>query len=257
MTYKHDKKGHAPRVHGLSLKKEFGQHFLREQACVDAMLDAVSLTQESSILEIGCGDGFLTKDLIQAPHKQLWIFEIDEHWADYVSTLYGVEKVEMIVDDVLNIDFSILEPDAPWHILANLPYNITFPLLHKIRVHRHLFGPSVIMIQEEVAQKLVACRGRGYGYVSLYFQHYFDMHLLRKVYPGAFLPPPKVESRLVYLNPRKELEEIPDEEGFWKFIKVCFHQPTQTCHEHRHINLSPGDMHLKTQPHAAGFLCHL
>ena len=71
-------------AHGISLKKRYGQHFLREQLYVDHMIDAVHLTDKSSIFEIGCGDGFLTRSLLKAPLKQLWVFDIDESWAEHV-----------------------------------------------------------------------------------------------------------------------------------------------------------------------------
>ena len=84
------------------------------------------------------------------------------------------------------------------------------------------------MIQEEVAQKIVKTSGRGYGFPSLFFQHYFEWKLLEKVPPGAFFPPPKVYSRLLYFKPKKMLQQIPDEAEFWEFIKHCFAQPRRT-----------------------------
>ena len=110
-------------------------------------------------------------------------------------------------------------------LLANLPYQITFPILHMLQKHRDVITHGVFMIQEEVAQKLVKTSGRGYGFPSLFFNHYFELKLLMKVSPTAFLPPPKVFSRLVYFKAKQTVASIPDEENFWKFIKLCFHQP--------------------------------
>ena len=84
------------------------------------------------------------------------------------------------------------------------------------------------MMQEEVAQKIVKTGGRGYGYTSLFFQHFFDLELMSKVPPSAFYPPPKVFSRLMYFKPKESPIEIPEEELFWKFIKICFQQPRRT-----------------------------
>ena len=81
------------------------------------------------------------------------------------------------------------------------------------------------MIQEEVAQKIVKTSGRGYGFPSLFFQHYFEWKLLNKVPPSAFYPSPKVFSRLLYFKPIADPVAIPDEEQFWKFINRCFSQP--------------------------------
>ena len=113
-------------------------------------------------------------------------------------------------------------------ILSNLPYQITFPILHLLQKNRDLLKEGVMMIQEEVAQKIVKTSGRGYGFPSLFFQHYFEWKLLQKVPPGAFLPPPKVYSRLLYFKPKKDVIQIPDEPKFWEFIKRCFAQPRRT-----------------------------
>ena len=100
--------------------------------------------------------------------------------------------------------------------------------MHILQKNRNLLQEGVVMIQEEVAQKLVKKSGRGYGYVSLFFQYYFDLELMERIKPGAFVPPPKVDSRLLYFKPKKDVAEIPDEVGFWKFIKACFSQPRRT-----------------------------
>ena len=100
--------------------------------------------------------------------------------------------------------------------------------MHWFQKNRHLIKEGVIMIQEEVAQKIMKTSGRGYGFPSLFFQRYFSWRMLDKVPPGAFFPPPKVNSRLLYFKPHYEVEAIPDEEGFWRFIKACLQQPRRT-----------------------------
>lgn len=84
------------------------------------------------------------------------------------------------------------------------------------------------MLQEEVAQKLVKRSGKGYGFISLYFQYFFEMKLLTKIPPTAFYPAPKIFSRLLYFKTKTDLVAIPHEEEFWKFIKICFRQPRRT-----------------------------
>jgi 16S rRNA (adenine1518-N6/adenine1519-N6)-dimethyltransferase len=213
---------------GIPLKKQFGQHFLRQQSVIDEMIAAVDLNERSSVFEIGCGDGFLTRSILKQDIARLWVFEIDSQWAEYVQKTYPDERMSMFRDNILDVDFSRFEPHKPWILLANLPYLITFPILHLLQRNRDLLQEGVIMIQEEVAQKLVKKSGRGYGYPSLFFQHYFELKLLQKISPGAFLPPPKVYSRLVHFKPKTIMTPIPDEEHFWKFIKLCFHQPRRT-----------------------------
>lgn len=217
-----------PLAHGIAIKKQFGQHFLRDQKVIDRMIERVKLNKEMSVFEIGCGDGFLTKSILQQPIARLWVFEIDPEWAKFVQGQYPHPKLTIFQENVLDTDFSRLEPHKPWVLLANLPYSITFPILHVLHKNRNLLQECVIMIQEEVAQKLVKKSGRGYGYVSLFFQYSFDIELMERIKPGAFVPPPKVDSRLVYLKPKQDVPEIPDEVNFWKFIKACFSQPRRT-----------------------------
>jgi len=214
--------------HGISLKKKYGQHFLRQSSYVYQMLDAVSLNEKSSVFEIGGGDGFLTKNILQMPFERLWVFEIDNDWAEHLKKTINDSRLKIVEANILDIDFSIFENDKPWTLLANLPYQVTFPILYRLQKNRKLLKEGVIMIQEEVAAKILKTRGRGYGYPSLFFQHYFDWKKLAKVPPTAFHPPPKVFSRLLYFKPKKDVVSIPDEERFWKFIKVCFKQPRRT-----------------------------
>ncbi len=213
------------RSKGIPLKKRYGQHFLRDKQYVRAMFDAVSLTDSSSVLEIGCGDGFLTREIVKQPMARLWVYEIDERWAEHVRESITDPRLKLITHNFLDVDLDELTPYKPWTVLANLPYQITFPILYRFQAYRHLLKEGVVMIQEEVAQKIVKTSGRGYGFSSLFFQHYFTWKLLNKVPPSAFHPPPKVFSRLLYFKPIAEPVAIPDEGQFWKFIKVCFSQP--------------------------------
>ncbi len=215
------------RAHGISLKKRYGQHFLREQIYVDHMIDAVEL-DAASVFEIGCGDGFLTRSLLQTNLARLWVFEIDAEWAEYVKSTYPDPRMTIYTENILDVDFSAFEEYRPWTLLANLPYQVTFPILYKLVTQRHLLKEGVVMVQEEVAQKIVKRSGRGYGFASLYLQYFFTWRLLDKVPPSAFEPPPKVVSRLLYFVPKKELQPIPREKEFWAFIKRCFQQPRRT-----------------------------
>lgn len=217
-----------PSSHGIVLKKKHGQNFLRDQSVIDHMLAQVALSPETSVFEIGCGDGFLTRSILQTSVARLWVFEIDHEWAEYVKKTYGDPRMEMHETNILDVDNAIFEQHAPWTLLANLPYHVTFPILRKLLAIRALLKEGVIMVQEEVAQKIVATGGRGYGFPSLYYQHFFEWKLLLKIKPGSFFPAPQVDSRLLYLKPRTELDVIPHEELYWKFIALCFKQPRRT-----------------------------
>lgn len=211
----------------IFLKKKYGQHFLLDRRIVDHMIDAVKI-KDASVLEIGPGGGFLTKAILERPIARLWAFEIDPDWVAYLEKTYVDDRFRLFLDNFLDADLDSLQEHAPWIVLANLPYQVTFPILHRFHAYRHMFAEGVVMVQEEVAQKIVKKRGKGFGYTSIFFQYYFDWQLLDKIPPSAFNPPPKVFSRLLYFKPKLEVAPIEDEDGFWKFIKICFKQPRRT-----------------------------
>ena len=210
-------------------KKSLGQHFLRKQSVVDHMIARVSLAPGASIMEIGCGDGFLTRSILdQTECKRLWVYEIDGRWANYVRQEVVDKRLTINVQNILELDFALLKKHAPWVLLANLPFQITFPIFFLLVKNKALFNEGVVMIQEEVAQKLVATRGKKYSPTTLFLQYHFELELMEKIEPGAFSPPPKVHSRLIYFKPKLNPVEIPDAENFWKFLKLCFISSRQT-----------------------------
>ncbi|MFH0898062.1 MAG: 16S rRNA (adenine(1518)-N(6)/adenine(1519)-N(6))-dimethyltransferase RsmA [bacterium] len=223
---KNNRNSHAYDTSEPRKKKSLGQHFLRKQSTVDNMVSSISITPDTSVLEIGCGDGFLTQTILKQTNcKQLLCFEIDHEWAMFVKKKIDDPRLTIKVQNILEVDLAELKGDMPWVILSNIPYNITFPILFLIQKNKDLFQEGVVMIQEEVAQKIVASKGKNYGPTSLFLQYYFDFKLLEKIEPEAFNPPPKVFSRLLYFKPKKEQTFIPDAENFWKFLKYCFRFP--------------------------------
>lgn len=234
----------------IAVKKKYGQHFLRNEAILYRIIDAVTLGPDSSVFEIGCGDGVLTKAILEQNIARLWVYEIDPEWAAYVKKKLPDPRLTIHLDNILDVDFAPMVPHKPWVLLANLPYQITFPILFRLVENRELLAEGVIMVQEEVAQKIVKTSGRGYGFSSLFFQYYFEWTMMEKVPPGAFFPPPKVYSRLLHFRPRKNLKEIPQAELFWKFIKLIFHQPRRTIKNNlsqTHYDLSRIDAQLQAK----------
>ncbi len=232
-----------PMSDGIALKKHYGQNFLHDHTVVRDMLAAVNL-KNRSIFEIGCGAGFLTRAILANDIARLWVFEIDPEWSEKVGKDLFCPKLTVNTSNILDIDFDIFEEHTPWLLLSNLPYNITFPILRKMQKNRDKVTEGVIMVQEEVAQKITKDSGRGYGYISLFYQYYFDWTLLTKVPPTAFYPAPKVFSRLMHFKAKPNVEPIIDEDEFWKFIKLCFIQPRRTLRNNlgqTHIDLTKID----------------
>ncbi len=228
-------------------KKGLGQHFLRDSSIVESMISHVFVDHKTNVLEIGCGDGFLTKAILAKTNcKRLLCFEIDPEWHEFVSKSVVDNRLELKLLNILDKDWKEFEQTQPLVMLANLPYQITFPIFYRIQKCKHLFVEGVVMIQEEVAQKIVAQGGRNYGYVSLFLQHHFALELLDKIPPEAFCPPPKVDSRLIYFKPRFDAIEIKNEERFWKFVKLCFASPRRTLRN----NLQATQLDIKSIPEA-------
>ena len=245
-------KNKRPAVQGIPLLKKHGQYFLRDETVTQNMLDGLTL-KGASVFEIGCGDGFLTKAILKEDVSRLWVFEIDPLWAHNVAVTCANKRLTVTVTDFLEVQPEQLVPHAPWIVLSNLPYHLTFPILHKIKEFGDLIPCGVVMMQEEVAQKIVKKQGKGYGYVSLFFQYYFDWKLLAKVLPESFFPHPKVASRLIAFTRKKNVLPIPEEKNFWYFIKLCFAQPRRTLRNNlaqTHVPLdlfTPETLNLRSQ----------
>src|SRR5205809_7234202 len=102
------------------------------------MIFAVETTAATSVFEIGCGDGVLTRAILESPVARLFVFEIDPDWAHYVEESIDDQRLQVFLDNFVDIDLAILKDHVPWTVLSNLPYKVTFPILHRLRWDRHL-----------------------------------------------------------------------------------------------------------------------
>jgi len=216
------------RLKGIRLKKKFGQHFLRDESVAQQMINAVVLSKSSSVFEIGCGEGFITRLILRKSIARLWSFEIDPAWVRHVRQTIDDTRLMLYEKDFLTVDMLLFKQHKPWTLIASLAYQITFPVLYVLQKNRYLIKEAVIIIQEEVAQKLVSKGGRSYGFVSLFFQRFFTFDMYDKILPSAFYPAPKVMSRILYFFPRETVPTIICESDFWRFVKICFKQPRRT-----------------------------
>jgi 16S rRNA (adenine1518-N6/adenine1519-N6)-dimethyltransferase len=179
-------------------RKRFGQHFLHDPAIVRRIVEAIAPAADDFIVEIGPGQGVLTRPLA-ALAARLEAIEIDR---DLAAAL-AAEGINVHVADALAFDFGTLPPGA--RIVGNLPYNISTPLLF----HLARFAPRLrdlhFMLQREVVERMVARPSTpAYGRLSVMLQVRFGMQKLFRVAAGAFRPPPQVESAVVRLVPLAE-----------------------------------------------------
>ncbi len=175
-------------------------------------------------MEIGPGRGALTAKLLQRADRVVAI-ELDAYLVDHLRQKFADEpRLEVIHADALNIDFTSWGA-AP--VAGNLPYYAATPIIE--RTVRRRQSRAVFLIQKEVAERMAATPGhREYGFLSVATQLFADARLLFEVKPGAFHPPPKVESAVVRLEPRADPLPVDDTEAFLQFVGRCFHQKRKT-----------------------------
>jgi 16S rRNA (adenine1518-N6/adenine1519-N6)-dimethyltransferase len=207
------------------LPQKFGQHFLSSQPVLDRIAGLICASSQPRVLEIGPGRGALTGKLI-ACASHVTAVEIDPELHAYLRSRFaGTENLELLHADALEVDFAQYRPDI---IAGNLPYYVATPLIERT-IRQGL--PGVFLIQKEVAQRLAANpRSRDYGFLTVQTQLFADPELMFIVPPGAFKPPPKVDSAVVRLTPRTRAVEmgIHDVEAFSTFLSACFRQKRKT-----------------------------
>jgi 16S rRNA (adenine1518-N6/adenine1519-N6)-dimethyltransferase len=208
--------------HGLSAKKGLGQHFLCSGKVVSEIVSRMQGV--SGILEIGPGPGVLTGPLSHVAER-LVALEVDPRMGPVLAE--SAPDAEVVVGDALKIDLSeILERlPRPRAVVSNLPYYITGPLLTRIAEARRAFDKAVLMMQKEVAVRILAGPGnRDRGSLSVFLQAQFQIEKVCDVPAGAFLPPPKVDSSVLQFLPLAASGET----KFLSWMRKGFEQPRKT-----------------------------
>ncbi|HEX7373188.1 MAG TPA: 16S rRNA (adenine(1518)-N(6)/adenine(1519)-N(6))-dimethyltransferase RsmA [Thermodesulfobacteriota bacterium] len=207
-------------------KKRLGQHFVHDPNILRKVIEAASLVPEDVVVEIGAGLGSLTEPLARRV-KKVYALEIDSSLADALKDRFSSgDTVEVVWADALQFDFGA--PFRRWKrkikVVANLPYEISTPMIFRLLKERECFSLLVLMLQLEVARRLAAQPGTGdYGPLSVWSQLYSDVQMALRVKPNSFLPPPKVHSAVVKFRilpkPRVAVE---DEKNLEKVVRAAF-----------------------------------
>lgn len=195
-NHRHDA-GREKRPAGVIPRKRFGQHFLADRACIDAIVQAIAPRPGDNLVEIGPGTGVLTAPLV-AQTGRLTVIEIDRDLGPRLAAQYG-DALSLVQQDVLQVDFSGFGQNL--RIVGNLPYNISSPLLlHLIAVAGRVEDQH-FMLQKEVVDRIVAAPGSDMGRLTVFLQNHYHVAKLFDVPPDAFDPPPKVDSSVVRMVP--------------------------------------------------------
>jgi dimethyladenosine transferase len=195
-NHRHDA-GREKRPAGVIPRKRFGQHFLADRACIDAIVQAIAPRPGDNLVEIGPGTGVLTAPLV-AQTGHLTVIEIDRDLGPRLAAQYG-DALTLVQQDVLQVDFSGFGQNL--RIVGNLPYNISSPLLLHLIAVADRVRDQHFMLQKEVVDRIVAVPGSDMGRLTVFLQNHYQVVKLFDVPPEAFDPPPKVDSSVVRMVP--------------------------------------------------------
>ena len=211
---------------GLVPRKGLGQHFLVDKNILNKVIQAAGVGKEDVVLEIGPGMGQMTA-LLASHARRVVAIEIDPKLTGILrEKMRAHPNVEVIREDVLKSNlkrFSAQEGEK-MKVVANLPYQISTPLLFRLIEIREIFSTLTLMLQKEVAERMVAPPGvKDYGPLSIFVQLVSNPSIRFFIPPTAFFPPPKVESALVHITwKERPSAEVKDEEWFGRVVRGCF-----------------------------------
>ncbi|MCA0972724.1 16S rRNA (adenine(1518)-N(6)/adenine(1519)-N(6))-dimethyltransferase RsmA [Halobacillus litoralis] len=221
--------------YGFSFKKSLGQNFLVDVNILKNIIEHAGIDEKAGAIEIGPGIGALTEQL--AIHaKDVVAFEIDQRLLPILDdTLQDYDNVSIINEDILKADVQNVmeekfEPGQPVHVVANLPYYITTPILMKLLMDRLPISSLTVMIQKEVADRMAAVPNtKSYGSLSIAVQYYTEAKVVMNVPKTVFQPQPNVDSAVLHLNMRSEPPvDVNNEDFFFDLVKASFGQRRKT-----------------------------
>ena len=219
--------------HGFRFSRSLGQNFLTAAWVPERIADEADIIPGDGVLEVGPGVGCLTAALARRAGKVLAL-ELDERLRGVLKeTLADFDNVSVVFADAVKADLAALcrehLGERPWRVCANLPYNVTTPLLTAF-LKAGCFESVTVMVQKEVAQRLCARPGTGeYGAFTLLVQWYTEPELLFDVPPHCFVPQPKVTSAVVRLRRRETPPaQVSDRDFFFAVVRAAFNQRRKT-----------------------------
>lgn len=225
--------------YGITANKSLGQNFLINEEAVQKIVEGAEISKEDLVIEIGPGLGTLTKELLEKAGKVIAI-EIDKRMLEILTDRFSLyNNFELINQDVLKADLNNLikqniesQTSNIKHakIVANLPYYITTPIVMKLLEEKLPIDSITIMIQKEVADRLIEKPGgKNTGAITYAIYYYATSEEIYKVMPNSFIPEPAVESKVIKLNIRNKVPvQVENEELMFKIIKYAFMQRRKT-----------------------------
>ena len=213
-------------AHDLDAKKRFGQHFLLDLNLTRRIARAAAPLDEGTVIEVGPGPGGLTRALLLEGAASVVAVELDRRAIGALRELEAAADghLALVEADALQVEPAALGP-APRRIVANLPYNVSTPLLVRWLHAADDLTDMVLMFQKEVVDRLVASpRSKDYGRLSVLAQHVCEVRRLFDIPASAFVPPPKVVSSVARLTPRPTADRLADLRPLERLTAAAFGQ---------------------------------
>ena len=206
-------------------RQKLGQHFLRSTGVLDRIAAAACPEGTQQVIEIGPGQGALT-ELLLARADRVVALEMDPDLAEHLRQRWpDQQRLYVVEGNALNFDWTQWGPGT---LAGNLPYYIATAIISKYLANPGALTQAVFLIQKEVAERITANPGtRDFGYLSVECQYLANVEYLFSIPPGAFRPPPKVDSAVIRVIPRPEAQSV-DAQAFLEFASACFRQKRKT-----------------------------
>ncbi len=210
--------------HGFHFKKQFGQNFISDGNLLRSIVEASGITKDTTVVEIGCGAGTLTRALAKAA-KKVYAFDIDRDLQPVLAeTLAGLDNVEVIFRDFNKLDLKEFEQEIEeYTVVANLPYYITTPLVTKLLEESDKVQGLSIMVQEEVADRFCAKENTPeYGSITAAIALKGSAKVVKRVSRNLFYPRPNVDSAVVKIEFERGRVAVKDEKAYRQTVKCAF-----------------------------------
>jgi 16S rRNA (adenine1518-N6/adenine1519-N6)-dimethyltransferase len=218
------------RRHGVRPRKALGQHFLIEPTLARRIVALAGIGPGDRVVEVGPGLGSLTVALASAGARVLAV-EVDPRLAGAARDAAGPwgDRVEVLVADAVTVDWSTaLRDPGPWAMVANLPYNVSVPVVLRVLEDEPRVARLLVMVQREVGERLAASPGDAqYGAVSVRVAYWAHARIVRRISRSVFWPEPNVDSVLVHIERRPPPTSV-DRKRLFELIGVSFGQRRKT-----------------------------
>lgn len=210
--------------HGFQFKKQFGQNFISDKNLLDSIVTASGIDQTTTVVEIGCGAGTLTRALAEKA-KRVYAFDVDRDLQPVLAeTLAGLDNVEVIFKDFNKLDLKAFEAEiGEYTVVANLPYYITTPLVTKLLEEGEKVQGLSVMVQEEVAFRFCAKEGTSeYGAITAGIALKGTAKIVKRVPRTLFFPRPNVDSAVVKITFQRGRIQVKDEKAYRATVRCAF-----------------------------------